>query len=64
MPMVKVGDPVYAEPLAVAVDKGGPDPTDFVAAVTAIVQEMHADGTLTGLSTKWFGLDLTKAPTQ
>src|SRR6187431_533863 len=34
MPMVKVGDPVYAEPLAVAVDKGGPDPTDFVAAVT------------------------------
>ena len=34
LPLVKVGDPVYAEPLAVAVDKAGPDPTDFVAAVT------------------------------
>jgi polar amino acid transport system substrate-binding protein len=64
MPMIPVGDPVYAEPLAVAVDKSGPDTTDFVAAVTAIIQEMHVDGTLTGFSEKWFGLDLTKAPTQ
>jgi polar amino acid transport system substrate-binding protein len=64
MPMVKVGDPVYAEPLAVAVDKGGPDPTDFVAAVTRIVQDMHADGTLKGFSEKWFGIDLTEAPAQ
>ena len=47
-----------------AVDKGGPDPTDFVAAVTQIVQDMHADGTLSAMSTKWFGLDLTNAPTQ
>ena len=64
LPLIKVGDPVYAEPLAVAVDKAGPDPTDFVAAVTAIVQDMHADGTLSAMSTKWFGLDLTQAPTQ
>jgi polar amino acid transport system substrate-binding protein len=64
LPMIKVGDPVYAEPLAIAVDKSGPDPTDFVAAVTAIIQEMHADGTLSGFSQKWFGLDLTKEPTQ
>ena len=27
--MVKVGDPVFTEPLAVAFDKGGPDPTDM-----------------------------------
>ena len=27
LPLVKVGDPVYSEPLAVAFDKGGPDPT-------------------------------------
>ncbi|HEY4189855.1 MAG TPA: transporter substrate-binding domain-containing protein [Candidatus Limnocylindrales bacterium] len=64
LPLVKVGDPVYAEPLAVAVDKSGPDPTDFVAAVTQIVQDMHADGTLSAMSTKWFGLDLTTPPTQ
>jgi len=64
LPMIKVGDPVYAEPLAVAVDKSGPDPTDFVAATTRIIQEMHADGTLKAMSEKWFGLDLTEAPTQ
>jgi polar amino acid transport system substrate-binding protein len=62
-PVVKVGDPVYAEPLAVATDLKGPDPSDFVARVTEIVQEMHEDGTLTGFSEKWFGIDLTKAPT-
>ena len=64
LPMIKVGDPVYAEPLAVAVDKGGPDPTDFIAATSRIIQEMHADGTLKALSEKHFGLDLTQAPTQ
>jgi polar amino acid transport system substrate-binding protein len=64
LPMIKVGDPVYAEPLAVATDQSGPDPSDFVTAVTAIIQEMHEDGTLTAMSEKWFGLDLTQAPTQ
>lgn len=62
MPLVKVGDPVYAEPLAVAIDKAGPADADFVAAVDKIVKEMHADGTLKGFSEKWFGLDLTQAP--
>ena len=28
--------------------------------MTQIVQEMHADGTLTAMSNKWFGLDLTR----
>lgn len=64
LPVVKVGDPVYFEPLAVAVDKSGPTDTDFVAAVTAIVQEMHADGTLKTFSEKWFGSDLTEGPAQ
>ena len=30
LPLVKVGDPVYFEPLAVAVDKSGPDDSDFM----------------------------------
>ena len=64
MPLVKVGDPVYAEPLAVAIDKAGPDDTDFVVAVNKIVKDMHDDGTLTGFSEKWFGIDLTQTPTQ
>jgi polar amino acid transport system substrate-binding protein len=60
LPLVKVGDPVYSEPLAVAVDKGGPDPTDFVAKLDEIVTAMHADGTLTQFSQKWFAADMTQ----
>ena len=60
LPLVKVGDPVYSEPLAAAVDKSGPDPTDFLVEVDEAIAAMHADGTLTQLSEKWFGLDLTK----
>jgi len=49
---------VFYEPLAVAVDKGD---AEFTAKIAEIVAEMHADGTLTALSNKWFGVDLTKA---
>jgi polar amino acid transport system substrate-binding protein len=60
LPLVKVGDPVFYEPLAVAVDKSGPPDSDFVAALTQIVNDMHSDGTLTTFSKKWYdGRDLT-----
>jgi len=62
-PVVKVGDPVYYEPLAAATDKSGPDPTDFVAKVSEIIQTMHQDGTLKAFSEKWFQGDLTEGPT-
>ena len=62
LPVVKVGDPVYFEPLAIAVDKKGPDDTDFVAQLKSIIDAMHADGTLTAFSQKWFKADLTKGP--
>lgn len=60
-PVKIVGDPVFYEPLAVALDKKAPlDPTSLVEAVDQIVGDMHADGTLTELSKKWYnGLDLT-----
>jgi polar amino acid transport system substrate-binding protein len=61
LPVVKVGDPVYAEPLAVAVDKSGPNDSDFVARLTEIVNTMHSDGTLKAFSNKWFKADLTAA---
>jgi polar amino acid transport system substrate-binding protein len=57
-PMKVVGEPVYYEPLAVAVDKGDPE---FSAKIAEIVEEMHADGTLSALSEKWYGVDLTSA---
>jgi polar amino acid transport system substrate-binding protein len=54
-----VGDPVFFEPLAVAIDKGGPAHDELLAEINRIIAEMHEDGTLTELSDKWFGLDLT-----
>jgi polar amino acid transport system substrate-binding protein len=63
-PVVKVGAPVYFEPLAVAIDKSGPNDSDFLAKVSQIVKDMHADGTLTKFSMKWYSLDLTQGPTQ
>jgi polar amino acid transport system substrate-binding protein len=61
-PIVKVGNPVFVEQLAASADKSGPDPTDFIAAVSKIIDDMHADGTLTTFSMKWFKADLTQTP--
>ncbi len=55
-----VGDPVFYEPLSVAFDKSSElDPVSLKDAVDGIVAEMHSDGTLTELSEKWYGADLT-----
>lgn len=59
LPVVKVGDPVFYEPLAVAVDKSGPPHAEFIAEVNKILDAMRADGTLKAFSEKWFGVDLT-----
>lgn len=61
-PIVKVGNPVFVEQLAVSVDKSGPADTDFMTALNKIIGDMHADGTLTAFSMKWFNADLTKPP--
>jgi polar amino acid transport system substrate-binding protein len=59
-PIKIVGDPIFYEPLAVAFDRSAAlDPASLVAAVGAIIEEMHADGTLTDLSMTWYGVDLT-----
>jgi polar amino acid transport system substrate-binding protein len=56
----QVGDPLYYEPLSVAFDKDDPvDNASLVQAVSDIIDEMHADGTLTELSMKWYNTDLT-----
>jgi polar amino acid transport system substrate-binding protein len=60
-PIKIVGDPVFAEPLAAAFDKSSSlDNTSLVEEVSAIIEEMHADGTLSDLSIQWFGEDLTQ----
>ena len=59
-PLAKVGEPVFYEPLAVATDKQGPAHAGLQAELDRIVKEMHADGTLSTLSKKWYeGADLT-----
>ncbi|MEX0923338.1 MAG: transporter substrate-binding domain-containing protein [Rhodovibrionaceae bacterium] len=55
-PFKLVGDPVFYEPLAVATDKGDPE---FDAKIAEIVEAMRADGTLSALSEKWYGIDYT-----
>jgi polar amino acid transport system substrate-binding protein len=63
-PIKLVGDPLYYEPLSIAFDKNDPvDNTSLVDAVSKIVEDMHADGTLTDLSMKWYGSDLTTSIT-
>jgi polar amino acid transport system substrate-binding protein len=58
--MHTVGDPVFYEPLAVAIDKSGPPHDQLLAALNEIIQGMHADGTLTAMSEQWYdGQDLT-----
>ena len=62
LPLKPLGDPVYFEYLAAAVDKShSKDPVSFVKKVTEIIQQMHADGTLLKLSQQFYGVDLTTA---
>jgi polar amino acid transport system substrate-binding protein len=62
LPLKQLGDPVYFEYLSAAIDKASSmDPRSFLDRVTAIIQEMHADGTLSGFSQTYYGLDLTSA---
>ena len=55
-PIKIVGDPLYYEPLCIALDKNDPkDAQSLADAVSQIVQDMHDDGTLSTLSKKWYG---------
>ena len=61
--VTKLTGAVFAEELAVAVDKAHTKPIDtLVSTLDGFVKEMHSDGTLTSLSTKWFKVDLSASP--
>ncbi|MBE7552594.1 MAG: transporter substrate-binding domain-containing protein [Anaerolineales bacterium] len=59
--LVKVGEPVFVETLAVAFDRSSfRDSSTLREKVSRIIEEMHADGTLSEFSKKWFdGADFT-----
>jgi polar amino acid transport system substrate-binding protein len=63
MPVVELGKPVYSEDLCAAIDKASTRSTDaLLKVVNDTITAMHADGTLSGFSTKWFQTDLTQSP--
>lgn len=53
-PLRVLGDPVFYEPLALAIDLGDAEFNDKLAAMLA---DMKADGTLSAMSVKWYGID-------
>lgn len=55
-PLRVLGNPVFYEPLALAIDLGDAEFNDKLA---GFVAEMKADGTLNALSIKWYGVDYT-----
>jgi polar amino acid transport system substrate-binding protein len=60
LPVKQLGDAVYNEVLAAAFDKASSlDTTSLRAEVDKIITALHKDGTLSALSTQWFGKDLT-----
>ena len=57
----KVGDPMYTENLAVAIDKkAAKDTKSLLDEIGKAIAAMHSDGTLTKSSLKWYdGVDLS-----
>jgi polar amino acid transport system substrate-binding protein len=65
LPIKQLGEPVFFEYLAAAVDKKSTqDPVAFVRKVSEIIQEMHNDGTLRKLSLQYYGQDYTREASQ
>jgi polar amino acid transport system substrate-binding protein len=65
LPVKQLGSPVFSEDLAASFDKNSTLPTDSLRAeVDRIITGLHDDGTLSALSMKWFGEDITMDPTQ
>ena len=61
LPVRQLGEPVFKEKNAVAIDKkSGFDTAAFLKAVDDAIKAMHADGTLSALSNQSFGTDLTQ----
>lgn len=59
-PLKMIGDPVFYDALSFAIDKSRTPSDKFIVKLEEILASMHADGTLSKLSVKWYGVDLTK----
>ena len=56
-PFKVIGGPLYYVPQSVAILPGDPE---LAAQLSKIIDDMHKDGTLSAISMKWLGLDMTK----
>lgn len=54
--------PAFVEPVGVAFDRSGPDPSSILADVDRAIAAMRADGTLVRLSHDALGVDLSVVP--
>ena len=61
LPIRVLGDPVFFEPMAIAVLPGD---AELLEAIDAALVAARADGSLAALSVRWLGADLTGAPSQ
>jgi len=59
VPLKYVGSPAFYEPLAFALDKSRGPSDKMLSKLNEIITAMHEDGTLTELSLKFYGIDLT-----
>ncbi len=59
VPLKVMGTPAFYEPLVFALDKTRGPSDKMVDELNDILADMHEDGTLTTLSDKWYGVDLT-----
>jgi len=60
-PLKQLGEPLFIEYMAAAIDKNShKNPISFVRKVSAIVRQMHEDGTLSKLSIRHYGMDFAK----
>ena len=55
-PIKQLGEPVFYEPLAIAIEH---DDKEFSDKIADAIKDMKADGTLSKLSVKWYGIDYT-----
>jgi polar amino acid transport system substrate-binding protein len=59
-PFRLVGDPVFNEPTAFALDRRRGPSERMLERLNQILTDMHGDGTLTELSMKWYGVEYSK----
>jgi len=60
LPLKYVGSPAFYEPLVFSLDKSRGPSDKMLAKLNEILAGLHLDGTLTKLSLKWYGVDITK----